>query len=72
MIKIEDKDERMFRLGMETMAKFSCEHVSQAARAGFKEPKMAHCDRTDIERGACCNACWARRWAEQMRKTLKL
>jgi len=23
-----------------------------------------HCDKADIDRGGCCNACWARRWAE--------
>lgn len=40
------------------MATMACEHA----------PNGRPCDVADIERGGCCNACWARRFAL---KTLK-
>jgi hypothetical protein len=39
---------------LKTMASFACEHPN------------APCDKHDLERGGCCNACWAARWAQQM------
>lgn len=44
-----------------TMSQFTCEHQL----AGHKP-----CDEVDADRGACCNACWARRCAQKWLKEL--
>lgn len=31
---------------------------------------QASCELADEQRGGCCNACWARRWAEELRRLL--
>lgn len=41
------------------MASFGCSHVIFSGR------ESEHCDKKDIERGACCNSCWARRSAQR-------
>jgi len=46
------------RRDLEMMASFACQHGE------------ATCDKHDIERGGCCNACWASRWAKRMLKRL--
>jgi len=38
------------------MASFACEHVVRGEES---------CDEAEMWRGACCNACWARRVAEE-------
>lgn len=44
-----------FRDSIVMMSSFVCDH----ARQGYK-----HCDEADLIRGACCNSCWARRFAK--------
>jgi len=46
---------------LETLASFNCDHVI------FSGDDDQHCDKHP-ERGACCNSCWARRWAEDQLK----
>jgi len=41
---------------LQTLASMNCDHVIRGERS---------CDDADIERGGCCNACWARRAAQQ-------
>lgn len=52
MISVPKKD-------LEYLGSFGCEHVIQSGDA------EQHCDKKDGVRGACCNSCWARRWAKQ-------
>lgn len=42
---------------LETIASMSCEHANQGGRS---------CDEADLERGGCCNFCWASRWAKRI------
>ena len=42
---------------LRTIAGFACEHFA----AGHPS-----CDEADEERGGCCNACWAARWARRV------
>ena len=42
---------------LQTIAGFACEHS-----AAGQPP----CDEADEERGGCCNACWAARWARKV------
>jgi hypothetical protein len=46
------------RKDIEYIASFNCEWVTQTGK------EDQHCDLKDGERGACCNSCWARRWAK--------
>ncbi len=39
--------------GIQTIKSFSCQHKPT-------------CD--EVDRGACCNSCWARKWAEGFEK----
>ena len=41
---------------LRVLASMECEH----ARNGQKS-----CDEADLQRGGCCNSCWARRMAKQ-------
>jgi len=41
---------------LEIIAGMTCEHVIRGEKP---------CDEADLERGGCCNACWASRWAKQ-------
>lgn len=66
MIQLDDTDEAVLRNGIRTMKGFACEHVLKAKFDGVAYPDAQHCDKKDLQRGACCNACWARRWAEKM------
>ena len=39
---------------LQTLASMNCDYAMRGDRS---------CDDADIERGGCCNACWARRAA---------
>ena len=47
------------------LASFNCDHVI------FSGIEDAHCekDNNEINRGACCNSCWVRRWAKDKLKS---
>lgn len=66
MIQLNKKAEVRLRYGIKMLSGFICEHVAAAKRSGATNPEAEHCDKRDLERGACCNGCWARRWAESM------
>lgn len=66
MVKLSSKTETRLRYGIKMLSGFACEHVAHAKRNGSTNPDAEHCDKRDMERGACCNGCWARRWAEDM------
>jgi len=44
---------------IEALTKLNCDHV-------IFGDESQHCDKNDndAKRGACCNSCWTRRWAE--------
>lgn len=44
---------------LQTLAGIGCEHVARGERS---------CDEADMERGGCCNSCWASRWAKGVLK----
>ena len=48
------------REAIESLTKLNCDHVI------FSGDVDQHCDKKDGERGACCNSCWTRRWAENV------
>ena len=58
---LEKKKIKVHKIDLETLASFECEHVV------FNNDPEQHCDKHP-ERGGCCNACWARRMAEQYLK----
>ena len=48
------------REAIELFTQLNCDHVITTG------DKDQHCDKKDGERGACCNSCWTRRWAESV------
>jgi len=57
--KIPDVDKRLVAVAardLKIMTSFACEH---------ERHDRPTCDEANVERGGCCNACWARRFAQK-------